>query len=203
MTYPDLARPLLADSAGSLRGAFLDRCRRAIEGLSRQLDDAALQAVVSAPTDNAVLLAALRAAPDTALVNAADPLAEARLVGLKAAEALLHTEGSPWSVQAVAEHLGITRQAVSKRVRGHRLLAVDIGRHGQAYPVWQFVRGGVLPGLEPALAALSEHDSWMQLDFFLGESVFLDERTPLAALRSGDLAGVLRAARGFLEHGAA
>lgn len=188
---------------GSLRGAFLDRARRAVEGLCRQLDDAALHAAVAAPTDNAVLIAALRAAPDTALVSASDPLAEARLEGLRISERLLNHEGAPWSVQAVAAHLGITRQAVAKRVRSHRLLAVDIGRHGQAYPAWQFVRGGVLTGLEAALGALTEHDAWMQLSFFLGATPFLDDRSPLEALRAGDADAVLRAARRFTHQGGA
>jgi hypothetical protein len=184
---------------GSLRGAFLDRARRAVEGLCRQLDDAALHAAVAAPTDNAVLIAALRAAPEGALVSATDPLAEARLEGLRVAEGLLNQEGKPWSVQAVALHLGITRQAVAKRVRGRRLLALDIGRHGQAYPAWQFVRGGVLSGLEPVLEALA----WMQLSFFLGASPWLDDRSPLEALRAGELDAVLRAARRFAEQGGA
>lgn len=203
MTFTNAAAPPVGDSAGRLRGAFLDRCRRAIEGLSRQLDDEALQAAVAAPTDNAVLLSALRAAPEAALINAVDPLAEARLAGLKIAEGLLHAEGRPWTVQAVADHLGITRQAVAKRLRARRLLAVDIGRHGQAYPAWQFVRGGVLPGLEPVLSALAEHDPWMQLDFFLGENLLLGGETPLAVLRRGDDAAVLRAAHRFTEQGGA
>lgn len=191
------------DHPGSLRGAFLDRALRAIEGLSRELDDAALQRAVAAPTDNAVLLAALRAAPEAALTTAVDPLAEARLEGLRVAEELLNTEGKPWSVQAVAAHLGITRQAVAKRVRHGRLLALDIGRHGQAYPAWQFVRGGVLPGLEQVLSELSAHDPWMQLGFFLGANDRLGGSTPLDCLRRDDLSSVVVAARHFTEQGGA
>jgi hypothetical protein len=188
---------------GTLRGAFLDRARRAVESLCRQLDDAALHAAVAAPTDNAVLISALRAAPDTTLVSAADPLAEARLEGLRISEQLLNHEGKPWSVQAVAAHLGITRQAVAKRAASHRLLAIDIGRHGHAYPAWQFVRGGVLPGLEATLDALDGHDAWMQLSFFLGASPRLDDRSPLEALRAGALDAVLQAARRFTQQGGA
>lgn len=194
---------LAPTAPGSLRGAFLDRARRAIEGLSRELDDAALQTAVAAPTDNAVLLTALRAAPEAALTTTVDPLAQARLRGLEVARRLLAAEGEPWSVPAVALHLGITRQAVAKRVRAGRLLALDIGRHGQALPTWQFERGGVLAGLEAVLDALADHDPWMKLAFFLSDSPWLADRRPLDVLREGDLPAVLRAARHFTEHGGA
>jgi hypothetical protein len=43
----------------------------------------------------------------------------------------------------------------------------------------------------------------MQLSFFLGASPWLDDRSPLEALRAGELDAVLRAARRFAEQGGA
>ncbi len=188
------------DNAG-LRGAFIERARRAIDGLMRGLDAAALQEAVAAPTDAGVLLVALSASPEGLLGAGADPLAQARLRGLTESRALLHTEGEPFTAQAAATHLSISRQAVVKRMHAGRLLAIDVGRHGLAYPCWQFTRDGVLAGLEETLAALSPHDPWMRLAFFLGENDRLHGRRPLDMLREGRTDAVIVAARHYGEHG--
>ena len=101
--------------------------------------------------------------------------------------------------EEAASALGITRQGVDKRRRAGRLLAVTVGRRGYLYPAWQFTSGGVLPGLEQVLAALRDHDSWMQLAYMVNPNTALGGRTPLVELRDGNLAAVLRAARTYGE----
>ncbi len=186
----------------SLRGAFARRALRAVIGLSRDMDEPSLKEAVAAPSDYGVLLAALGAESGRQLLQRDDPLAEARLRGLQARRELLAKEGGALSSQEVAELLQLSRQAVYKRHRAGRLLALDCGRHGLAYPAWQFVAGGVLPGLEQVLEALAGHDSWMQLAFFVSQNSALEGETPLAVLRRNDLPPVLRAARLYGEHGA-
>jgi hypothetical protein len=102
----------------------------------------------------------------------------------------------------VAKLLGLSRQAVDKRRRAGRLLGLSIGRRGFLYPTWQFTESGVLPGLEEVLEDLSDHDSWMQLVFMLTPDAWLDEETPLAELRRGNLDRVRIAAQMLGEHGA-
>jgi hypothetical protein len=131
-----------------------------------------------------------------------DSLAEARLRGIEARQRLLIAEGGTLGVQEVASLLNISRQAAYKRYKAGRLLAVDCGRHGLAFPVWQLVPGGVLPGLEETLTALADFDPWMKLAFFLEENAALGGKTPLAGLRQGQLKDVLRAAELHGEHGA-
>ena len=186
----------------SLRGAFARRALRAVIGLSQDMDEPSLKEAVSAPSDYGVLLAALEAESGLLLLRRDDPLAEARLRGLQARRELLAREGGALSSQEVAELLQLSRQAVYKRQRAGRLLALDCGRHGRAYPAWQFVAGGVLPGLEEVLTALADHDPWMQLAFFVSENTALEDETPLDVLRRDDLPAVLRAARLYGEHGA-
>jgi hypothetical protein len=129
------------------------------------------------------------------------PLAGARLRGLVARQDLLAREGGALGVQEVAKLLQLSRQAVHKRHRAGRLLAIDCGRHGYLYPAWQFVPGGVLQGLEEVLQTLVDHDPWMQLAFFVSENAALESGTPLDALRRNDLPLVLRAARLYGEQG--
>jgi hypothetical protein len=186
----------------SLRGAFARRALRAVVELSRQMEEASLEEAVSAPSDYGVLLAALEAEPGLSLLTREDPLAGARLRGLAARQDLLSREGGTLQVQEVAKLLKLSRQAVHKRHRAGRLLALDCGRHGYVYPAWQFVPGGVLPGLEEVLQALADQDSWTQLAFFVCENDALDGGTPLDALRRNELPAVLRAAHLHGEHAA-
>jgi len=188
----------------SVRGAFARRAFRAVARLSREMGEASLREAVSAPSDYAVLLTALESEPGLAALTHEDPLAQARLRGIEARTRLLTAEGGTLGVQEVAAHLNLSRQAVYKRYRAGRLLAIDSGRHGYAFPAWQFVPGGVLAGIEEALEALSGLDPWTRLAFFLGENAATGGKTPLEALRRGnlgDLGDVLRAAKLHGEQG--
>jgi hypothetical protein len=54
--------------------------------------------------------------------------------------------------EQAAQRLGISPQAVSKRVASGGLVALHRGRVSQL-PAWQFYEGGVLPGLKQVIAA--------------------------------------------------
>ncbi|MEA2525415.1 MAG: hypothetical protein QOF33_3601 [Thermomicrobiales bacterium] len=131
-----------------------------------------------------------------------EPYREALRRGREARQELLAAEGGVMIGAEVAKLLGLSRQAVDKRRRAGRLLGLSIGRRGFLYPTWQFTESGVLPGLEEVLEDLSDHDSWMQLVFMLTPDAWLDEETPLAELRRGNLDRVRIAAQMLGEHGA-
>jgi hypothetical protein len=166
------------------------------------MGEASLREAVSASSDYGVLLTALESGPGLAVLVPDDPLAEARLRGIEERKRLLAAEGGTLSGQEAASLLNISRQAVYKRYRAGRLLAVDCGRHGFALPAWQFAPGGVLPGLDEVLVALADLDAWMKLSFFLTENAAVGGKTPLSALRRGRLKDVLRAAELQGEQGA-
>ncbi|HKV12232.1 MAG TPA: hypothetical protein VJ725_29070, partial [Thermoanaerobaculia bacterium] len=174
----------------------------AVARLSQQMGEAALREAVSAPSDYGVLLAALESEPGLAALVPDDPLAQARLRGIAARQRLLEAEGGTLGAQDVAALLHVSRQAVYKRYRAGKLLALDCGRHGVAFPAWQLGPEGVLPGLEEALAALGDLDPWMKLAFFLEENAATGGKPPLTALRRGKLEDVVRAAEIHGEHGA-
>jgi AcrR family transcriptional regulator len=186
----------------SVRGVFVRRALRAVARLSQQMGEPSLREAVAAPSDFGVLLTALQSEPGLVALSQDDPLAQARLRGIEARQRLLTAEGGALGAQEVAAHLNISRQAVYKRFRAGRLLAVDSGRHGQAFPAWQLVPGGVLPGLEEVLATLADFDPWMKLAFFLETNAATGGKAPLEALRRGKLKEALRAARLHGEHGA-
>jgi hypothetical protein len=194
-------RSLVRPGDASVRGVFTRRALRAVARLSQQMGEASLREAVSAASDYGVLLTALGSEPGMAALTPDDPLAKARLRGIEARKRLLEAEGGTLRAQQVASILNVSRQAAYKRYRAGRLLAVDCGRHGFAFPAWQFVPGGVLPGLEEVLATLTDFDPWMKLAFFLEANAATGGKTPLEALRRGKLKDALRAARVHGEQG--
>ena len=183
------------------RATFL---ARALNGLAdvlpalgtRTLDDAA-----HAPSDYQALLEAVNSPEVATAWQANDPLAAARQRAVELKRHLLESEGGAMTVAEVARRLGISKQAVDKRRRGHKLLALETSR-GFLYPAWQFTDDGVLPGLEQVLATLLAAP-WTQASWFLTGDTRLADARPLDALRRGDLRQVLRAAAGYGEQGAA
>lgn len=123
-----------------------------------------------------------------------DPLAAARLKGMRLKLDLLYRDGQPLKSEEVASLLHVTRQAADKRRRNGQLLAVSLGRRGYLYPVWQFHEGRVLAGLDRVLAELKEYDPWTQLMFLVSGDLRLDGATPLERLKAGDIDSVVWAA---------
>lgn len=197
-----IARALRA-SEDPLRAAFLTRSLNALSRLSGHLKTKAIGEAVCGLSDYEVLLRALEEPDALTSLEGDDPFAAARLRDLELREGLIKAEGGTLSADQVAKRLGITRQAVDKRRRMGRLIAVPIGQHRYAYPVWQFDPSGILPGLEDVLAELSLPDPWTRLAFFLGENTYLSGARPLDELRKGNVDAVRRAAWAMGEQGAA
>ena len=135
-----------------------------------------------------------------------DPLAEARIRGKIAAEELLQAEGGYATLSEVANILNMSPQGVNRRRQLNRLIYIDRGTKGVAYPRWQFSKSGkhgVLNGLEDALGALRKSGvlGWSVLSFFLNPHCDLDGETPLNALRHGKTEDVLFAASHLGEMG--
>jgi hypothetical protein len=185
-----------------LRAAFLARSLNALARLAPRLEAGALGEAVGRRSDYGVLLRALEEPGAVAALEEDDPLAEARLRGLEMQEQILRAEGGTLTVQKVARRLGITRQAVDKRRRAGRLLALPVGQHRYAYPAWQFGPEGILPGFEDAMADFFEIGVWTRAAFFLGGNTYLDGKRPLDELRLGNIAAVRRAASALGQHGA-
>jgi hypothetical protein len=201
--WPGIVRVLDAAGSSAIQGALLARLVKAVADVAEGVDDRVAAEAVSESSDPLTLVRLLERPEMVDELRRADPLAPARLRGIAARQRLIEMAGGILSAEEAAGALGLTRQAIDKRRRAGRLLAVSLGRRGYRYPAFQFVRGGVLPGLEAVLAALRPHDPWMQLSFFVNRHSDLDEESPLAALEGGAVEPVKAAAAALGEHGAA
>lgn len=186
----------------TVKAAFAARAQRAVKDL-QQLPERVLREAITAPTDMDVIVRALRSPEALAQTGVQrDPWHQARLRGIQASRDLLASAGGGLSSAEVATLLGITRQAVDKKRRAGKLLALHLGRK-YVYPARQFTERGVLSGWTEVLSVLRRHDPWMQLSFLMTPNSRLANKPPVQKLQAGETSSVLKAASCFGEHGAA
>ncbi len=178
---------------------FLTRALRVITHL---VEYASIVDASTASNDYELLLKVLETPESLELLQKNDPLANARLRGLKVKQELLEANGGCITVEEVASILGISRQAVDKRRRANKLIGINRGKHAIVYPIWQFNSQSVIEGLETVLAHLQDYDPWMQIAFMLEQNPRLEGKTPLEELHSKHIEQVLSAVRVFGEQGA-
>lgn len=186
-----------------MRAVFLTRALAALLVAEGQLDGRALGEIVSAPSDYDVLLRFLETPAVLAALSAQDPLAAARVRGARQAREILQEEGGTVGTKEMGDLLGgISAQAVDKRRRKGKLLALPAGKGGYRYPVWQVRGGTVVEGLEEVLGVFGVEDPWMRAAFFLSGDARLDGERPLDRLKLGDVGPVKQAAAAYGMHGA-
>jgi hypothetical protein len=127
-------------------------------------------------------------------------LHKARLRGLermaqlrKAAEPVLETGN-------VCALLGVSRETIRKKVDRRQLLALPKGGD-RVFPAFQFRDGDVLSGTAEVLSALDTESPFVALSFLLSKNPDWDDRSACDLLQSGNVAAVVAAAHGFLNHG--
>jgi len=130
------------------------------------------------------------------------PTDAARLRGIQYREALLERAGGSLTVESTARMLGVTGEAIRKRLREHSLLGIKAAK-GYLIPALQFEGGQELPGLRRVLRALPVESPWMRLDWLLSPEPRLEGKSPVQALGNGtELQEVVAAAELFGEQGA-
>ncbi len=178
-----------------LTAAFLTRM---IDSLIDIFDSSNLVDLVANDSNYEVLLAALQTPEALSLLTEKDPLAKAKIRGLKLKQKLLEAEGGCAGSEEIAEILGISRQGVNQRRQRGKLIGFSRGKGKYIYPLWQFTdKGKTLNGLEKVLEKLGEFDPWMQITFFLNPNVRLDNKTPLEMLQIGKIEPVINSAIAF------
>lgn len=170
-----------------IRAAFWARATTALKQIAERADETSLQRAVAAPTDAGALA---RAISDNAILGGAveelDPLAALIARGAEQKLELLQRAGGTLPVSDVAKLLGISRQAVDKRRREGKLLAVPRGAD-YAYPACQFENGDVVPGLAEILEQTDPKRAWGTLAFLITADDQLGGLSPLEALRRNDV----------------
>lgn len=137
------------------------------------------------------------------LVGGGQPVVDAAELGRQAA--LEAVAGSLWGEQlgpvydsegVMALLGGVTKQAVSDRVRRHALLALRTGSGRLVYPAFQFDGRRVIDGLAAVLAVVVPDDTeaWYVASWLTTPDPALGGLAPYEALRAGELEAVRAAA---------
>jgi hypothetical protein len=133
-----------------------------------------------------------------------DPLAAARLRGLRAKEDILNAEGGCLTAQEAAVIARVTKAAISKARKEGRLIGLPVGQKSWVFPRWQFIEpGGFLLGLKEVTNELSHLSAWGQAMFLLEPNDRLSGHNPLYWMRRGKVDKVILAAHQHGEQGAA
>lgn len=128
-----------------------------------------------------------------------DPTHLGRTAALGAVAGSLWTDelGPFYDSEGVGMLLGnVTKQAVSDRVRRHRLLALRTGSGRLVYPAFQFENRSVLDGLGDLLSIVAPDDTegWYVASWLTTSDPAFGGRSPVEELRTHGLTDELRAA---------
>src|SRR5262249_643043 len=130
------------------------------------------------------------------------PRALALLRGKEISEDDLKDSGGSYTLQDVETLLGISRQAIDKKVQDDALLAVP-GPHGRRrYPTMQFTMDGKVAGLQNVLKSLPSANGWFRINFLVPPDSHLAGRRPIDVLKEGNIDSVLTAAKAVGVQGA-
>lgn len=122
----------------------------------------------------------------------------------QARDALLERAGGALSLTEAAQTLGISRQALHKRIAGGTALGMMGAGNEIVVPKLQIATAGekpvILLGVDAVTKLFKEAaaDPWMALQFLVDADPNLG-RTPIEALRAGEKAAVVQAARAHLH----
>lgn len=101
------------------------------------------------------------------------------------------TYSPAFTAEQYAKKVGISRQAVLKRLKAGTLIAwKESSQNAYRIPSWQFdVDGHLLPGMAEALKALNipEFDEWAKILFFLQKRASLKGKRPIELIENGEL----------------
>ena len=186
--------PGTSQISGQAQRTFLTRSVEAITRMAG-MDEAAAMRALEAPTDVGTLAYAVSAAAAVPAIAQLDPEAALLAEGAKLKSELLDRAGGALRVGQVADLLRVSRQAVDKRRKGGKLIAVPAGED-YVYPACQFTGQGVVTGLDKALGVMPIQDPWMRLEWLLTEDDVLGGQSPLAALKCGSVREVVELAAG-------
>jgi hypothetical protein len=179
----------------ALRERFASRYQEFVQRLSEVGPPEVLARALEAADERSALAVAL--AETVEVPPARDPLGRAKARGLEVRRRLLEEAGGAYAVSEVADLLEITPAAVHQRRARGTLLAIRTANGQWVYPALQFDPPEVANRIGQVLTAFTVDEPWTKLAVLLAGAPSLGGRSPIEALRAGDLEGAEEAAAAY------
>jgi hypothetical protein len=145
---------------------------------------------------------ALIAAGVKPLANDDSVIEQALMRGAKLKEELIEKAGGLLSSRTAANLLGISPQALHKRMHNGPLVAIGLAGGDLGYPAFQFESEAMQTGVAAVLEAIGVDEPWGRLNFLFLRLDELGGATAVDAIRAGKIAKAVLAASHYGEHGA-
>lgn len=187
---PSTTSPKQRGKAGQeeLRLRLLSSLERLLDLVSQSTVSRALSAPTAFDSLALMLDGVLKERPQLALL---DRQLASHLELVDARRAVLERAGGTYTTAQAAELLGITPEAVRKRVQRGSLLSYQTPSGEHRLPRAQFTSSGVIEGLSEVLQAMHVREPWMKIQLFL-------DRDVVGALEDGRVDDAVRAAASYL-----
>jgi hypothetical protein len=182
---------------------MLDRGKKTLETVLSMAGSTGLGGLQTTTNEVGYLMAVAQLAIESLGITAdvtERKLLDARLRGLKRMAELRKAAEPVLESGQVCDVLGVSREAVSKKVARKQLLALPRGGD-RVYPAFQFQDGEVVPWLSGLLNALETNSPFVVLAFLLTKNPVFGGKSAFELLQAGDLESVMTEARGYLNHG--
>lgn len=185
-----------------MRRAFSKRLHEVVDRLVETADTQTIETVLSMADPLSGMGVAMQRAATAEAAAVRDPLAAARLRGVKARQRLIEDAGGLLRLSEAAERLGVTPQAVTGRRRRGTILAVPAANGEWLYPGCQFGDFDLVPGIDAFLRAFHEDvDPWTRLSVLLAGSSRFGGKSALDLLKEGREDDARSIAGTYGEHG--
>lgn len=185
-----------------MRRAFSKRLHEIVDRLAETADTQTMEKVLSMADPFSGMGVAMQHAATAEAAAVRDPLAAARLRGVKARQRLIEDAGGLLRLSEAAERLGVTPQAVTGRRRRGTILAVPAANGEWLYPVCQFGDYDLVPGIDAFLRGFhGDVDPWTRLSVLLAGSSRFGGKSALDLLDEGREDDARSMAGTYGEHG--
>ncbi len=184
-----------------MREVFANRMHEAVDRLVENADAATIQEAMGMADSLGGLAVTIQRIRETGVSATTDPLAAALIRGSAERERLLTMAGGLLRLGEVAEHLGITPQAVTGRRTRETILAVPQRNGEWVYPACQFTEDGLLGGIDAFVGALPTTSPWTRLQLLLGPAERYGGKPAIEFLREGKIEEALSIAGSYERQG--
>lgn len=182
--------------AGSLRAALAERLANLID---RFTDETITEALSQDDVGTFTTLSSVQAW-EGRYTSETD---KARLRGVRVCEDLIERAGGTLRAGVVAKMLGVSEEAIRKRLRTRTLIGIKSGR-AYRIPAVQFQNGQEVAGLRDVLRVMPVESPWMRLNWLMSPEPRMGDRVPIEMLREGkETLKVIEAAQLYGEQGGA